>query len=190
MTAESPSANYSSNEVYAIPSPTPIPADNSRELKASIDALGKTGGEIVLQSDLFLSGIDVTVPSNIVLSGVDPSVTLHLISKRLNVAVNASNVVIKNLTIDASDLGDRNFFAIYSGASNVTPYIKFQNHFSNKTAIISLGSNVTLNNLVFSNLTMAYPIQVAGFLLPLENCSLGDSSTYGLITMGGGVQML
>ena len=73
VTAESPSANYSSNEVYAIPSPTPIPADNSRELKASIDALGKTGGEIVLQSDLFLSGIDVTVPSNIVLSGVDPS---------------------------------------------------------------------------------------------------------------------
>jgi parallel beta-helix repeat protein len=97
-------------------------------------------------------------------------------------------VVIKNLTIDASDLGDRNLFAIYSGARNVTlTDIKFQNHFSNRTAIISLGSNVTLSNLVFSNLTMAYPIQVAGSYSIIKNCSSSDPSTYGLITMGGGI---
>jgi parallel beta-helix repeat protein len=188
VTADPTPANYNLNEVFASPSPIPMPSDNSRELKASIDALGKMGGEIVLQSDLFLSDIDVSVPSNIVLRGVDSTVTLHLISKRLNVAVNASNVIIKNLTIDASDLGDRNLFAIYSGARNVTlTDITFQNHFSNKTAIVSLGSNVTLSNLVFSNLTIAYPIQVAGSYSIIKNCSSSDPSTYGLITMGGGI---
>jgi parallel beta-helix repeat protein len=188
VTPESPSINYSSNEVYANPSPTPMPINNSRDLKAAIDALRKTGGEIVLQSDVFLSDNDVNVPSNIILSGVDPNVTLHLISYRLNIAINASNVVIKNLTINASDLGDRNLFAIYSGATNVTlTDITFQNHFSNKTALISLGSNVTLSNLVFINITTAYPIQVAGSYSIIKKCSSSDPSTYGLITMGGGI---
>jgi hypothetical protein len=184
----SPPISYSSNEVFVSPSPTPTPVNNSRELQSAIWALGKTGGEIVLRSDLYLSEIDVGVTSNVVLSGVDSNVTLHFMSKRLNVAVNASNVVIKNLTIDAYYLGDRNALAIYLGARNVTlTDLIFQNHFSNKSALISLGSNVTLSNLAFSNVSGAFPIQVAGSYSNVRNCSSSDQSTYALVTMGGGI---
>ena len=184
----SPPNSYSSNEVFVSPSPTPIPVDNSRELQSAIWALGKTGGEIVLQSDLFLSEIDVAVTSNVILSGVDSNVTLHFVTKRLNVAVNASNVVIKNLTIDASYLGDRNVLAIYLGAKNVTlTDLIFQNHYSKKSAIVSLGSNVTLSNLAFNNSVGAHLIQIAGSQSNIRNCSSSDQSTYALVTMGGGI---
>ena len=150
--------------------------------------MGKTGGEIVLQSDQYLSEIDVSVTSNVVLSGVDSNVTLRFMSKRLNVAVNATNVVIRNLTIDASYLGDRNVLAIYSGSKNVTlTDLGVQNHFSNKSAIISLGSNVTLNNLAFINVSEAYPLQIAGSYSTVRNCSSNDQATYALVTMGGAI---
>jgi hypothetical protein len=166
------------------PSPTPIP-DNSRELQKAINALGKTGGEIVLQSDQYLSEIDVSVTSNVVLSGADSNVTLHLMSKRLNAAINATNVVIKNLSIDASFLGDRNVLAIYAGSKNVTlTDLVVQNHFSNKSAIISLGSNVTLSNLAFVNVSEAYPMQIAGSYSNVRNCSSNDQATYALVTIG------
>jgi hypothetical protein len=183
----SPPTSSSSNEVKASPSPTPIP-DNSRDLQKAINALGKTGGEIVLQSDLYLSEIDVGVASNVVLSGVNSNVTLHFMSKRLNVAVNANNVVIKNLTLDASYLGDRNVLAVYAGSKNVTlTDIGIQNHFSNKSAIISLGSNVTLSNLAFINVSDAYPLQVAGSYSNVRNCSSSDESAYALVTMGAAI---
>jgi parallel beta-helix repeat protein len=184
----SPPTSYSSNEILASPSPSPTPIENSRELQKAINALGKTGGEIVLQSDQYLSEIDISVTSNVVLSGVDSNVTLHLMSKRLNVAVNATNVVIKNLTIDASYLGDRNVLAIYAGSKNVTlTDIEVQNHFSNKSAIISLGSNVTLSNLAFINVSEAYPMQIAGSYSNVRNCSSNDQATYALVTMGGAI---
>ena len=184
-----PQTSYSTNEVLATPSPTPTPTpDNSRDLQKAINALGNTGGEIVLQSDQYLSEIDVSVTSNVVLSGVDSNVTLRFMSKRLNVAVNATNVVIRNLTIDASYLGDRNVLAIYSGSKNVTlTDLGVQNHFSNKSAIISLGSNVTLNNLAFINVSEAYPLQIAGSYSTVRNCSSNDQATYALITMGGAI---
>jgi hypothetical protein len=93
------------NNYLNTPTPTPAstltPSDNSEEIQSAINALGPAGGDIILQSDATISSADVQVTSNIVFSGANPNITLHLDSKRSNVARNAVNVTIKSLVIDA-----------------------------------------------------------------------------------------
>ena len=172
----------------ASPTPNPTPSDNSVEIQSAINALGPAGGEITLQSDATLSSVDLQVKSNITISGVNPNITLHLESKRLNVAKNAENVTIKNLVIDATNLGNRNTLVVYTGAQNISiQNITIQNHLANNTALITQGKNVEIQNLTFINVTNSYPVQIAGSNTYVKSCYSDDRSTYALVTVSGGI---
>ena len=167
---------------------TLTPSDISYETQAAISALGPSGGEIRLKSDAVLSSKDVTITSNIILSGVNPSIKLHLDTKRLNIAKNAVNVTVKNLIIDASDLGERNALLIDSGAQNISlQNIVMTNNPSNMSSILILGDYVYLEKLSFKNVTNGYPIQVAGSHVYVKNCNSKDLSPRALVVLSGGI---
>jgi parallel beta-helix repeat protein len=182
---------YTNNYLYT-PTPTPAstltPSDNSKEIQSAINALGPAGGDIVLQSDATLSSADVQVTSNIVFSGANPNITLHLDSKRLNVARNAVNVTIKSLVIDAYNIGGRNAFWVDAGAQNISiQNVTIQNQLTTWNSLIILGNYVEIRNINFVNVSASYPIQVSGSHSIVKNCRSSDQSSYALVTITGGI---
>ena len=166
----------------------PIALDETQAIQNAIDALGPSGGEITLLSDAFISSADLLITSNIILSGINPTVTLYLQSKCLYVEKNAFNVTIKDLSIDASNLGNRNALTIFEGAQNVSiQNIIVQNDISEKDAILTSGNYVKIKNLTFSNVPNSYPIQINGSHSIVENCRSTDQSTFHLVRVMGGV---
>jgi len=162
--------------------------DETRAIQNAINAFGPSGGEITLPSDATISSEDLSITSNIVLSGVNPTITLYLQSKCLNVEKNAFNVTIKNLTIDASYLGNRSALNVFAGAQNVSiQNVIIQNDISEKDAVISSGNYVKIQNLTFSNVTNSHPIQINGSHSIVENCRSIDQSTFHLVRVMGGI---
>jgi len=175
------------NTVDSVPA-TPIPNDDSKKIQAAINALGPSGGEITLQSDANISSADLLISSNIILSGINPNVTLHLDSKSLNVAKNATSVTIKDLIIDASNLGNRSALTVFAGAQNVSiQNIIIQNDISEKDALLTLGNYVKRQNLTFSNVPNSHPIQINGSHSIVKNCRSSDQSTFALVAVTGGI---
>ena len=128
------------------------------------------------------------ITSNIIFSGVNPNITLHLESKRLNVAKNAENVTIRNLVMDATNLGDRNAFVIYAGAKNVSiENVTIENDLAKNNAFLTQGKQVEIQNLTFINVTNSHPIQIAGSDSYVKNCYSNDQSAYALVTVAGGI---
>ena len=165
-----------------------IMLDETQPIQNAIDALGPNGGEITLQSDAFISTADLSITSNIILSGINPTVTLYLQSKCLNVEKNAFNVTVKDLSIDASNLGNHSALTIFEGAQNVSiQNIIIQNDISEKDAILTSGNYVKIQNLTFSNVPNSYPIQINGSHSIVENCRSFDQSTFHLVRVMGGI---
>ena len=175
------------NTADSVPA-TPIPNDDSKKIQAAINALGPSGGEITLQSDANILTADVQITSNIIFSGVNPNITLHLESKRLNVAKNAVNVTIRNLIMDASNLGDRNAFVVYAGAKNVSiQNVTIQNDLAKNNALLTQGNQVEIHNLTFINVPNSHPVQIAGSHTYVKNCYSNEQSAYALVTVAGGI---
>lgn len=164
------------------------PMLNETFLLSAINALEAIGGQIVLKNDLTIMGQDVLLPSNVMLSGANSKITIFLVGKRLEVAGNAANVTVKDLTIDASGLGERYGFVIGQGATSVQlENVGFHNYAGNSGCLLNMGSQVTLNNVFFTNVTNAYPIRISGSNVSVRNCNSSDNSTYALIAVGGGI---
>ncbi len=162
---------------------------NENEIQTAINALGPKGGEITLQTDANILTKDVQINSNIIFSGVNPNITLHLESKRLNVAKNAENVTIRNLIMDATNLGDRNAFVVYAGAKNVSiQNVTIINDFAKNNALLTQGNQVEMQNLTFINVTNSHPIQIAGSNSFVRNCYSNGQSTFALVTVAGGIK--
>lgn len=182
---------YNINDNINIPEPTPtaiILLNESEEIQTAINALGPAGGEITLLSDANISSANLLITSNIILSGVNPNITLHLDSKSLNVAQNATNVIIKDLIIDASNLGNRSVITVSAGAQNVSiQNIIIQNDTSEKDAILTLGNYVQLQNLTFFNVTNSRPVQISGSHSNVKNCRSSDQSIFALVAVTGGI---
>ena len=175
------------NIVEPIPQ-APIFLNESETIQSAINALGPSGGEITLQSDAIILTKDVQITSNIIFSGVDPNITLHLESKRLNVAKNAENVTIRNLIMDATNLGDRNALVIYAGAKNVSiENVTIENDLAINNALLTQGNHVQMQNLIFINVTNSHPIQIASSDSYVKNCYSNDQSVYALVTVAGGI---
>jgi parallel beta-helix repeat protein len=165
-----------------------IQINNSNDLQAAINALGPNGGEVTLQSDVTLFSKDVQVKSNIVLSGANPNIIMHLDTKSLNIPKDAVNVTIKNMIIDASNLGDRSAFVVNKGAQNVTiEDLVVQDDYSDNNAIVTLGNNTRIQNITFNNVPNAHPVQISGSHAILENCVSSDNSIQALVTVSGGI---
>jgi len=130
----------------------------------------------------------VQITNNIIFSGVNPNITLHLESKRLNVAKNAENVTIRNLTMDATNLGDRNAFVIYAGAKNVSiQNVTIKNDLAKNDALLTQGNQVEIQNLTFINVTNSHPIQIAGSDTYVKNCYSNEQSAFALVSVSGGI---
>jgi parallel beta-helix repeat protein len=187
--ADPPTYNTTENINIVEPKPqAPIFLNESEGIQAAIKALGPSGGEITLQSDANILAKDVQITSNIIFSGVNPNITLHLESKRLNVAKNAENVTIRNLTMDATNLGDRNAFVIYAGAKNVSiQNVIIKNDLAINNAVLTQGNQVEIQNLTFINVTNSHPIQIAGSDTYVKNCYSNEQSAYAFITVAGGI---
>jgi len=184
-----PTYNINDNINIVDPTPqTPTLIDESEKIQAAINALGPNGGEITLQSDTNILTKDVQITSNIIFSGVNPNITLHLESKRLNIAKNAENVTIRNLTMDATNLGDRNAFVIYAGAKNVSiQNVTIINDLAKNNALLTQGNQVELNNLTFINVTNSHPIQIAGSHTYVKKCYSNEQSSFALVSVAGGI---
>ena len=182
---------YNTNDNINIPEPiptAPILLDESERIQAAINALGPDGGEITLPSDANISSANLLITSNIILSGVNPNITLHLDSKSLNVAQNATNVIIKDMIIDASNLGNRSVIIVSAGAQNVSiQNIMIQNDTSDKDAVLTLGNYVQLWNLTFFNVTNSRPVQIGGSHSYVKNCRSSDQSIFALVAVTGGI---
>lgn len=189
-----PTYNINDNIITPEPIPTapiptaPIPLNTNEGIQAAINALGPAGGEITLPSDANISSANLLITSNIILSGVNPNITLHLDSKSLNVAKNATNVIIKDMIIDASNLENRSVITVSAGAQNISiQNIMIQNDTSDKAAVSTLGSNVQLQNLTFFNVTNSHPVQIGGSHSNVENCRSSDQSIFALVAVTGGI---
>ncbi len=181
--------NINDNINIVEPTPqAPIFLNESESIQSAIKALGPSGGEITLQSDANILTKDVQITSNIIFSGVNPNITLHLESKRLNVAKNAENVTIRNLIMDATNLGDRNAFVIYAGAKNVSiQNVTIKNDLAKNNALLTQGNQVEIQNLTFINVTNSHPIQIAGSDTYVKNCYSNEQSAYALVSVAGGI---
>ncbi len=161
---------------------------NETILLSVIDALRATGGHIVLENNITIMDNDVLLPSNIELSGANPQITISFAGKNLQVASKAQNVTLKDLTIDASNLGERYGFVIGQNASNISvDNIAFRNYFAREACLLNMGNNVTINNTSFTNVTQAYPIQINGSDANVTNSNSNDNSIYSLVNVGGGL---
>jgi hypothetical protein len=157
-------------------------------LLSSIKTLGATGGEIVLENDLEITNSDVILPSNITLRAVNPEITIFLTDNRLEIAQKATNVTIKDLTIDASSMTNRYGFVVKQNTSDIKlSNIRFLNYLGTYGCILVMGDNVTLDTLSFSNVGNAYPIMISGSNITVKNCYSEDSSFWNLICVGGGL---
>jgi parallel beta-helix repeat protein len=180
------SQNYSplTNQVTLTIKSTP----NETVLLSAINALKQTGGIIVLENSLTIMSQDVLLQSNIELSGINPQITISLTAKNLQIAPNAQNVTVRNLTIDASNLGDRFGFVIGQNASNIAlDNVAFQNYNSTKACLLNNGNNVTINKTSFTNVTQAYAIQINGSNVNVTNSNSNDNSIYSLVDVCGGL---
>ncbi len=186
------STTYYINDNRNIFEPTPqapIFLNESEGIQTAIKALGPNGGEITLPSDANISSANLLITSNIILSGVNPNVTLYLDSKCLNVDKNAFNVTIKDLVVDASNLGNRSALIVLADAQNVSiQNIIIQNDISEKDALLTSGNNVKIQNLTFSNVPNSHPIQINGSHTIVRNCRSFDQSTFHLVGVMGGIK--
>jgi len=179
--------NDNINTIEPVPI-APIMLNETAAIQTAINALGPIGGEITLLSDAIISSSDLLITSNIILSGVNPNVTLYLDSKCLKIEKNAFNVTIKDLVIDASNLGNRSALTVFAGAKNVfIQNIIIQNDISEKDAVLTLGDYVQLQNLTFANVPNSYPIQINGSHCIVKNCRSIDQSTFHLVRVMGGI---
>jgi parallel beta-helix repeat protein len=179
--------NDDTNTIEPIPI-APIMLNETVAIQTAINALGPMGGEITLLSDAIISSADLIITSNIILSGANPNITLHLDSKCLNIEKNAFNVTIKDLVIDASNLGNLSVLTVFAGAQNVSiQNIIIQNDISEKDAVLTLGNYVEIQNLTFSNVPNSYPIQINGSHSIVKNCRSIDQSTFHLVRVMGGI---
>jgi hypothetical protein len=156
-------------------------------LLKAISALGATGGQIVLENNLVIEDQDVLIPSNVAITGADPGITIFLEGKTLRVAANATNVTLKDLTIDFYGLENRYGLVYGENATNVQlKNIDFYNY-DGPGCLLVMGNQVVLSNLSFTNVTDKFPIQIFGSNVSVRNCSSNDNSQWALIAVGGGV---
>ena len=161
---------------------------NETILLSAIDALRATGGHIVLENSITIMGKDVLLPSNIELSGATAQTTISFAGKNLQIAANAQNISIKDLTIDATNLGDRYGLVIGQNASNISiDNVAFYNYNSKEACLLNNGNNVTINKTSFFNVTQAYPIQINGSDANVTNSNSNDNSVYSLVNVCGGL---
>jgi parallel beta-helix repeat protein len=182
-TVAEPSLNISSSpnptsintepHIQAMSSPTPAPTkltENGIALQNNGDATVTAGGELPVESDLTVSSYGL----------------INLDSKGLNLE---SNMTIRNLIIDATNLGEHNAVIIQPGVENVLiENVTILNHFAKSAALLSKGSNVTLRNINFVNVSNAYPIRVASSHTLVEGCFSKDASISALIFIDGGIE--
>jgi parallel beta-helix repeat protein len=111
-----------------------------------------------------------------------------LVGKHLEVAANSSNVVIRNLTIDAFG-SDERALVIGQGASRiVVENVAFRNYAGSlPTCLLSNGNIVELNNLTFTNVSSSYPIRIQGSNVLVKNSVSSDLSKHHFIVVGGGI---
>jgi len=133
-------------------------------------------------------GQDVLLPSNIILSGANPQITISFSGKNMQVAPNAQNVSIKNLTIDASNLGERYGIIVGLNSSNIViDNVAFNNYFASRAFLLNSGNNTTINKTSFTNVTQTYPIQINGSNVTVTNSNSNDNSIYSLVNVCGGL---
>ena len=160
---------------------------NETYLTKSINALGATGGQIVLENNLIIEDQDVIIPSNVAITGANPGITIFLEGKTLQVAANATNVTLKDLTIDFYGLEGRYGLVYGANATNVQlKNIDFYNY-DGPGCLLVMGNQVVLSNLTFTNVTDKFPIQIFGSNVSVRNCSSNDNSQWALIAVGGGI---
>jgi hypothetical protein len=171
-------------------------------LLKAISALGATGGQIVLENNLVIEDQDVLIPSNVAITGADPGITIFLEGKTLRVAANATNVTLKDLTIDFYGLENRYGLVYGENATNVQlKNIDFYNYdgpgcllvMGNQVvwALIAVGGGVS-NISITNNSAINRPLLNANYgTLPTTNLSIENNvvyfpnGTYGLLVMGG-----
>ncbi len=155
-------------------------------LLKSMEALGALGGQIVLENNLTIEDQDVVIPSNIAITGANPGITVFLNGKTIQVAANATNVALKDLTIDSHDLVSGNGTAYGENSTNVQiKTIDFYNY-SESGCLVVMGNQVELSNLSFTDMPERFPIQISGSNVSVNNCSSNDDSQRALIAVGGG----
>jgi parallel beta-helix repeat protein len=156
--------------MQAMSSPTPAPTkliEDVITLQDNSYSLVTAGGELPVESNLTSSSYDI----------------IHLNSKGLNLE---SNMTIRNLIIDATNLGERFAVVIRPGVENVLiENVTVLNHFALSAALLSKGSNVTLRNINFVNVSQAYPIHIASSHTLVEGCFSKDKSVKALIFIDG-----
>ncbi len=166
---------------------TPLYSLNETFLISAIDSL-KNGGEIVLEENVGFVAKDVIIPSNIVLVGASSETTIFLSGNHLKVAANSSNVVIKNLTIDALGSNERALVIGQGSERILVENVTFKNYGGSlNSCLLSNGNNVELNNLVFTNVSDGYPIRIQGSNVSVRNSSSSDDSKQPFIVVGGGI---
>jgi parallel beta-helix repeat protein len=164
-----PSLNISSSPNPTFVTETPKSSGNGMSLQNNYNTAGITAGKLPVESDT------ITSSNNI----------LYLNSTELNVE---SNTTIRNLIIDATNLVERNAVLIQSGVENVlVENVTIINDFAVIPALLSRGSNVTLRNINFVNVSNAYPIHVASSHTLVEGCFSKDASIKALIFIDGGI---
>lgn len=168
-TIAEPSLNISSSHNPTFVTETPKSSIDSMALQNDIHAAVITAWELPVESDTINSS------SNIV----------YLNSTELNVG---SNTTIRNLIIDATNLGEHNAVLIQPGVENVLiENITIINHFATSPALLSNGSNVTLRNINFINVSNSYPIHIASSHTIVEGCFSKDESIKALVFIDGGI---
>jgi parallel beta-helix repeat protein len=159
-------------------SPSPNPTFVTETPKSPIEGIALQNyihAAIITAEELPLQSDTITSSSNIV----------NLNSTELNVG---SNTTIRNLIIDASNLGEHNAVLIQPGVENVLiENITIINHFANSPALLSNGSKVTLRNINFINVSKSYPIHIASSHTIVEGCFSKDESIKALVFIDGGI---
>lgn len=164
-----PSLNISSSPNPTFVTETPKSSRIVMAFQNDNNAAVITTGELPVESDT------ITSSNNIV----------YLNSTELNVD---SNTTIRNLIIDATNLGEHNAVLIQPGVENVLiENITIINDFATSPALLSNGSNVTLRNINFINVSNSYPIHIASSHTLVEGCSSKDESIKALVFIDGGI---
>jgi hypothetical protein len=159
---------------------------NETSLLKSIKEIETSGGQLVLNNNLIIEDQDVVIPSNVAITGANPGITIFLDGKTIQVAANATNVTLKDLTIDFHSLEGRDSMAYGDNTTNVQlKTIDFYNY-PGPGCLLVMGNQVELRNLSFTNVTDRFPIQIFGSNVSVSNCSSNDNSQWALVAVGGG----
>ncbi len=171
---------------FNIPAPVVnVPAGGS--LIAAANSLLSTGGTIQLSAGNY-SVTQLNLPNNVVLQGAGVGqTTISSAGGGYVIGVRSTNVIIRNLTVDATDNGDANGIEIVYGGSNVlVENIEIFGAYRSNLAVWNPGSidapdnfseHITFNN-VYSHDTVlyhciAFRIVFGGQILNSETANCG-----------------